>query len=231
MRIGCESVKANAVPMVVLWGLAVLTAVGYYFVPGVADVLEPVRSWQVRVGWIGPFLNRVLFCGILPGIFLLSVPSIRPKHPLVVVAAQSLQSGLLGIAGDWAFRVLDRMFGGGVDLMTLIQKTAVDQFVWTVLFMAPMNAVFYFWVSRDFSLLRAFRERPRRFYRELVAPNLVSNWLVWIPVQFVTFLFPLDLQIHVNGFICAFWVLMCLQIGRRSGRAAAGDRADEGRSA
>ena len=219
-RIGWNSARANAVPMVVLWAMAALLATGYYFIPGVAGVLEPVREFQVRGGWVAPFLNRVVFCGILPGIFLLSIQSIRRRRPFVVIGVQSVWNGLMGIAGDWAFRLLNAMFGGGVDMWTLVLKTAMDQFVWTVLFIAPANAIFYFWVARDFSLLRTFRDWPRRFYGELVAPNLLSNWAVWIPVQFATFLFPVDLQIHVNGFICAFWILMCLQIGGRTGRIA-----------
>jgi len=31
-------------------------------------------------------------------------------------------------------------------------------------------------------------------------------------------MFPLDLQIHMNGLVCAFWTLMCLQIGKRTNR-------------
>jgi len=49
-----------------------------------------------------------------------------------------------------------------------------------------------------------------------VVPNLVSNWCVWTPVQFVLFMFPLDLQIHMGGLVCAFWTLMCLRIGKRT---------------
>ena len=41
-----ESAKANAVPMVVLWIAAVVTAVAYYAVPGVAGLLEPLAKWQ-----------------------------------------------------------------------------------------------------------------------------------------------------------------------------------------
>jgi len=61
-------------------------------------------------------------------------------------------------------------------------------------------------------------EWPRLFYRDLVAPNLVSNGCVWIPVSMAVFAFPLPLQIQVSGFAAAFWTLMCLQIGVRTAR-------------
>ena len=61
LAVGLRSVRANAVPMVVLWLLAAATVVGYYFVPGVAAVLEPLRVWQTESGGVAAFLNRVIF--------------------------------------------------------------------------------------------------------------------------------------------------------------------------
>lgn len=202
--------------MVILWALAVSLVSVYYLIPSFAGALEPVRCWQIESGWRAPFLNRVIFCGLIPGVFLCLLPKLRPRHVLAVVVAESAWNGLLGVAGDWAFRALDQAFGNGTDVWTLVGKTLVDQFVWTVLLIAPVNAVFHFWLVRDFSFCRARREWPSSFYGQLVAPNLVSNWCVWIPVQFTVFMFPLDLQIHMNGLVCAFWTLMCLQIGKRT---------------
>ena len=99
----------------------------------------------------------------------------------------------------------------------VVTDLSTSNFVWTVVFIAPVNAVFHFWLARDCSFAAVRRAWPKRFYSALVAPNLISNWCVWIPVQLATFTFPVDLQIHVNGIICAFWTLMCLQIGKRSG--------------
>ena len=215
-RIGLASVRANLLPMAVLWLLAVLLITVYSFVPAFAEAMEPVRRWQIENGWWGPFLNRVFFCGLLPGVFLCTCPSLRPRYVFVVIACESVWNGLLGIAGDWSFRVLNDIFGNGVDIGTLVGKALADQLVWTVLFIAPANAIFHFWIGRGFSFGRTYAEWPQHFYRELVAPNLVSNWCVWFPVQLTVFMFPLDLQIHMNGLVCAFWTLMCLQIGRRT---------------
>ena len=100
VRIGWESARANVVPMVVLWTMAVVLVSVYYLVPGFACALEPLREWQGRSGWIGPFLNRVAFCGVLPGVFLLSIASIRPYRPLGVIVCESLWNGALGVAGE-----------------------------------------------------------------------------------------------------------------------------------
>ena len=91
-----------------------------------------------------------------------------------------------------------------------------DEFGLTLFLTAPADAAFFFWVGRDFSIARAWRERPQRFFFGLVLPNLISNWCVWIPVSLVIFAFPLPLQVQVSGFVAAFWTLMCLQIGLRT---------------
>jgi len=216
VRIGVASVRANAVPMAALWLLAIALAGAYFRLPAFAGLLEHVRLWQVANPRLAPFLNRMLFCGLIPGAFLCLVPSLRPKHVLAVIALESVWNGLLGVASDMNFRVMSAVFGNGTDLATLVKKTLVDQLAWTVLFIAPANAVFHFWVARGFSFRRTLREWPPHFYGQLVAPNLVSNWCVWTPVQFSLFMFPLDLQIHTGGLVCTFWTLMCLQIGRRT---------------
>ena len=43
LRIGLRSLRANVVPLVVLWGFAAALAVSYYTVPEVAEALEPTK--------------------------------------------------------------------------------------------------------------------------------------------------------------------------------------------
>ena len=216
LRIGLRSVRANAVPMVVLWLLAAVTVWAYYAVPSVAAALEPLRKWQAESGWWATFLNRVFFNGLLPGVFLLAIPSIRPRHVLLVIAAQALWGGGWGVVTDFFFRGLEALFGSGRDFATLFCKMMLDEFGLTLFLVAPADAAFFFWVGRDFSFAQAWRERPRRFFLDLVLPNLISNWCVWIPVSMAIFAFPLPLQVQLSGFAAAFWTLMCLQIGLRT---------------
>lgn len=221
-RIGWDSARANVVPMAVLWFLAGVTVFSYYSVSGVAAALEPLKRWQTESGWVAAFLNRTFFCGVLPGVFLMTVKAIRPRRPFATVAAQTLWCGAWGVVFDFFFRLLDIVFGSGCDLTTVIAKAAADEFGITLLVSAPADAVFFFWLGRDFSFRRARVDWPRTFYRDLVAPNLVSNWCVWIPVSLAVFAFPLPLQIQVSGFAAAFWTLMCLQIGVRTARKEVG---------
>ena len=219
IKIGWESAKANAVPTFVLWTFALSLVLSYYFIPPVAGYMGTVRTWQESFGWKAVVVSRLLFNGIVPGVFLLSVKSIRPHKPFATIFAQATFGCVLGLFCDAFFRLQSSWFGSAPELSTLVLKTLVDQFVWTVLVISPVNAVFFFWVARDFSFRRVRQEWPKHgVISELVLPNLIPNWFVGIPAIFATYAFPLDLQIHVNGLVSAFWMLLCLQIGARSAR-------------
>ena len=50
------------------------------------------------------------------------------------------------------------------------------------------------------------------FLMDVCLPMLVSNWIVWIPVMVVNYVFPLPLQIQLVGLASAFWMLVALRI-------------------
>ena len=211
---GLEAAKLNRIPMLVLWTVSFALVVAYYMVPAVASGLEPVARWQRESGWIAAFLNRVVFCGVIPGMFVLCVKALRPAHPVAVIVVQTLWSGLCGIVSDCMFSLNARLFGTGVDFLTLCVKTAVCQFVWTPLFFAPLGAIVYFWIGRDFSFRRFRNEMPRRLWRGLVLPNLLVNWVIWIPAMVAINALPTPLQVQLSGLVSSLFSLMLLVLGR-----------------
>ena len=204
-------------PMVVLWAAAFAFVGAYLLVPACRTALEPFAAWHRAWGWKAAFICQAFFCGILPGAALLLFRGVRPRRPGLTILAQTLWCGTFGIGSGEVFNLLAAWFGDNSSFPTLVLKTGFDQFVWTVLVIAPANAGFYFWVGRDFSFARVRREWPRRFFERVYLPNLIANWCVWIPVIFVVFVFPLPLQIFVSGMACSCWALICIQVGRRSG--------------
>ena len=215
--IGLEAVRANAVPMVVLWTMAAGFVCAYYRLASCRALMEPFAAWHRDCGWRAAFVCQAFFCGLLPGLFLILFRGIRPRRVGLTIFAQTLWCGTFGIGVGEVFRLLATWFGDDASFSTLLLKTAFDQFVWTVLVIAPANAVFYFWVGRDFSFARTRREWPRQFVVRVYLPNLVANWCVWIPVIFCVFAFPLPLQIFICGMACSCWSLLCLQLGKRAG--------------
>lgn len=214
IRIGLASARANVVPMVVLWMMAGALVVGYYFVPGIEKGLEPVRQWQTDCGWVAAFLNRFVFCGILPGVFILMMKTLSVPRPGLAIVAQTLWSGICGIVSGWMFELHALWFGTGTDFGTLCVKTAMQQFVWTPFFFAPVGALVYFWIGRDFSLARCRQEWSSGFWVETFLPNLFANWVVWFPCSMLVHMFPTALQIQLTGFVNAYFCLVLLWIGR-----------------
>jgi len=212
VRIGLDSVWENAVPMVVLWALALMVVSAYYLIPCVPVVLEPVRVWQERTGSLAAFANCSFFCGVLPYL----VYRCRRRHclcrPLMTATVQALWVGVCGVACNWFFGLQAVWFGDGHDFRTVFVKMVVDQFGWTVLVIAPANALFYALLGGKWRG-GITSQSLRRFFGTDYLPNLFMGWCVWIPVISIVYAFPKALQIQVLGLISASWVIVCREIG------------------
>ena len=124
-------------------------------------------------------------------------------------------AGVCGIVSGWMFELHAAWFGAGTDFATILTKTLVYQFGWVVFFFMPIAAVVYFWIGRDFSFRRTKAEWPRHFIREVLLPNLIVNWTVWLPTSLAIHLFPTPLQVQLTGLANAFLSLALLTLGRR----------------
>lgn len=202
-------------PAVAFWIASALLAVAYLKVPLVARCLEPLMYFQSECGAFGAFVNRVVFCAVLPAFFWLIDGRLRPDRPWASFVAQALWAGTMGVICDAFFTLQAGWFGEGNAFSILIRKTLVDQFVWTVVFITPMNVLFYSWAGRGFPLSGLRLKDLGGLYREKYVPILVSNWCVWIPVILAVYAFPTPLQIQVSGFACAFWSLLCFRLGKK----------------
>ena len=214
-RIGWNSARANAVPMVVLWTVAAMLVVGYYLVPGVAGFLQPVAEWQVAWGVWAAIANQLFFSVAIPTAFVLTVKRIRTERPFAKMACQAVWASFCAVVYVWFYGFQCRMFGAGHDMATVLAKSAFDQFVWTPVVMAPLSSLFFLWLGSGFSCSGTVAACGGRFVRRVVLPNLVSSWCIWIPVMFAIYAFPRDLQVQVLGLVGSFWTLLQLQIGRR----------------
>lgn len=217
LQIGWASVKANAVPMFVLWLMAVASVLSYYFLPRAAVFLEPLARWQCSCGWAAAFLNRFVFCGVLPGVFVLTMPRLRlAAFPFLTVVATGLWGGVWGILTDGFFRLQGAWFGVEPTIGSIVLRTLTDQFVWNVFIVTPCVAAFYYWIGCGFSFRKARETWPQQWIMRVILPSLVTNWCVWIPVVAAIYAFPVPLQIQLSGFASAYWTLVCLKIGSNS---------------
>ena len=215
IRLEIASVRANLLPMVILWGLAGAAVAAYYLMPGVAESLKVFADWQVAYGKAASFANQFVCGGVVPGVFLLAMPSIRPRRAVATVAAQAVWCGLMGIAVDVFFALQGAWFGTEPSPGVAVVKTLVDQFGFCVLFVTPLNALFYAWVGNGFSFQRNGGGMTRDWFVRSYVGNIVMNWAITIPTLVAVYLFPMELQITVSGFIGAVQALLFIFIGRK----------------
>lgn len=216
MKIEIASVRANLLPMVILWGLAGAAVAAYYLMPGVAGSLKVFADWQIEYGKVASFANRFICGGVVPGVFFLAMPSIRPKRAVATVLAQSVWCGLMGIAVDAFFTLQGMWFGTEPSLGVAVVKTLVDQFGLCLLFVTPLNAVFYAWMGNGFSFRRNGGGMTRDWFVRSYFGNIVMNWAITIPALVCVYSFPMELQITVSGFIGATQALLFIFIGRKA---------------
>ena len=216
LQIALGSIKANRVPMVVLWGVVTALAVAYWNIPAVAHALAPIREWQEHNGWKAAFATQFVFCGVLPALFLRFVGEIKTERPLLKCFLQSIWCGSWGIVYRWFYAFQTAMFGSGHDVATLLFKTAFDEFVFAPLASIPATSFFFLWMASGFSVRKAVATCRRGYLRRVYVPNLISNWVIWIPAVAAVYAFDQDLQIQVLGFVSCFWALVCLQLGKRA---------------
>ena len=122
----------------------------------------------------------------------------------------------MGIAVDVFFTLQGEWFGTEPSLGVAVVKTLVDQFVFCVLFVTPLNALFYAWMGNGFSFRRQGGGMTRDWFVRSYTANIVMNWAITIPTLVAVYSFPMELQITVSGFIGAVQALLFIFIGRKT---------------
>lgn len=203
--------------MFALWGVACAVVIFYWRSEAFCGIMETVVRMQVAGGYGAAFLNRLIFCGFVPGAFILSLPHLRPSRCAgMIVLLTALWCGAWGMVCDGFYRAQELCFGAERTLGVALMKTFVDQFVFNVFVIAPSSAAFYFWTANGLDVRKTLRRWPKDWGTGIVLPNLVTGWCVNIPVFLALYYLPQPLQVQLSGLVSSFWTLVALRIGRRS---------------
>ncbi len=98
----------------------------------------------------------------------------------------------------------------------VLAKVAADMGVFTPLIASPANALSHLWKDLDFSCCALCSRLGRGWYRRIVLPNLIPNFLIWVPGVAFVYAMPAPLQLPMSNLIGCFWSLMCLQLAART---------------
>ncbi|MFD0893476.1 hypothetical protein KBB96_18775 [Luteolibacter ambystomatis] len=209
-RAGWYAAKANLIPGLILQAAAIALLVAYYQSQTLREALGHVEQWKAAGGYAYSATSSAFFCGLLPWLFRMAIPSLRPRSPLSELIFGLVWWAVSGIIVDVFYTAQGRWWGTGTSVGVIAVKMLIDMGIYTPLWAAPANALLHLWKARGFPLKgRIFAPG---WYRRIVLPNLLPNWMVWIPGVAVVYSLPPLLQLPVANLICCFWALLCISI-------------------
>lgn len=113
-----------------------------------------------------------------------------------------------GIEVDLFYTLQALWFGNANDFSTILRKTAVDQFIYSVFWAVPSMMICFLWMESNFSFGDTLPKLNKRFWLMKIPTVIVSNWLVWIPAVSIIYSMPASLQLPLFNLVLCFFVIL-----------------------
>lgn len=120
----------------------------------------------------------------------------------------------MGLLMDSFYQFQAYLFGNGNDIATIVKKTLVDQFVFSVFVTSPFITAMYIWRESRFNLVRTTHEIKSSFVQEKLPATIFSTWIVWLPAVTLIYSMPPALQLPLFNLVLCFFVLLLSALNR-----------------
>lgn len=212
IRIGMVAARNTFKPAIAVWALMIGIASLYFMVPQSHALFDRLVAIQKQTGVLFPTIGMGLSVGILVELVRVATSANRrwTRENTINAAFNFVVFGIMGLTQHFRYAYQNEWIGSGNSPRELISKVVFDQFVWTVIFANPYQAICYLWKNHHFSW-RAVREEMlpvRTFWGTRMLPVLISNWAFWIPMNFIIYAFPAELQIPFAILAVTIWVML-----------------------
>ena len=205
-RIG-EGIRVNLIPGLVLWIMGMCLVAVYYLGEFSRPWFNQIIILKETYGFAYSAVSTCFFGGLIPYVFMQLTGRDRLK---------GLGSGVIflwywairGIDVDAFYRLQAMVFGTEVDLLTIIAKVLVDQFVYCVVWASPITALFYTWREAGFSLKQWKGNKTWSELFDMILIFTVTTWVVWIPGTAIIYSLPSPLQIPLFNLTLCFFVIL-----------------------
>jgi hypothetical protein len=189
----------------------------YYLWPSGASFLTGYAAWLHSGGILATALATLLAGGVLSELSLVYVQN-GGRWTRVHLERMLFNSALFFIGGAVVFEfylLQARLFGDGANWRIVLPKLLVDQFVFTVFWATPYQALMTRWQALRYSGAQLWRELGWNFVLERIVPILLTNWLFWFPCMALIYSMPLLLQPALFVFGTASWGLLMPAVARQ----------------
>ena len=210
LSVGLRAARANLVPALVIQAAVVSVVLAYYFWGPARAWLERLAEFKRGGGYLFSLVAGVLAGGLLPEFLTVAVFQrwrVRREN-LSSLAFGASFWGLMALVVDLFYRLQALVFGGGVDLVTVLKKAVIDQFVFTPFVTIPLTVVVFEWRHAGYRLSGMPRVLSLDFYAGKVLPSVVSGLGFWLPVVAFIYSLPLPLQFPLFTLALTLWVMI-----------------------
>ena len=214
---GVKAARDNALPSLFILVAATALVVSYYYIPSIKGWLNVIGVLNDRNPTAFAMLCTGFTAGFIPWCFRMAFPGLRPARPALDLLHSVLWWMFLGVLVRYFYALQGCLFGVEPSVEVVVKKVLVDQLGFTVFCGAPFNAISHLWKDSNWNTAKLRAAMGPGWYRRLVLPNLLPNFLVWFPGNVLFYSMPANLQLPVANCIGCFWALMCVRIARHSG--------------
>jgi hypothetical protein len=200
------AISANLLPGLCLQLFALSIGLSYFYWPATQPTFQFFADLKAEYGMLYAAISTSFFGGLLPFIYMFLSGKIRflPIQQLIFYVLIWAFLGSL-INGFYNFQVV--LFGEGADWLTILKKTAFDQFVFSVFITAPIIALGFLWKDQQFNW-----QKTKMYFDDLfkvqIPTTVVTTWIIWIPAVSLIYMMPSNLQIPLFNLVLCFFVLI-----------------------
>ncbi|MCH2174811.1 MAG: hypothetical protein MK193_03695 [Lentisphaeria bacterium] len=206
IQICIAAFKKNLVPGIFLQLFAILLVGSYYQVPGVAESLESV----VEIKLYGPYLfsavTTMFFGGLMPLIIMHMMGRQKYDHRLLVFTI--VLWSWKGAEIEAFYELQGIIWGVGNAAHIISKKVLFDQLVFSAFWAVPFTSLALLFRNVNYNVSRFKESINKTYFKEVIMPMLLGNWILWFPACTFVYMMPGPLQTPLFSIILCFYVLM-----------------------
>jgi hypothetical protein len=201
-----SAVGTNLLPGLCLQLFALTIGLSYFYWPASLQTFQFFADLKAEYDGLYAMISTSIFGGLLPFLYMFLKGEIR-FLPIQQLLFYLLIWAILGwvINAFYGLQVL--LFGEGTDWLTIVKKTAFDQFVFSVFVTAPIIALAFLWKDQQFNWQQT-KMQLDDLIKVQIPTTVVTTWIIWIPAVSLIYMMPTNLQIPLFNLVLCFFVLI-----------------------
>jgi hypothetical protein len=210
LAVGLRAARANLIPGLVIQMAMVAIVLTYYFWQPAREWLASLAEFKRQGGYLFSMLAGMLAGGLLPELLTVAVfQRWRIRHEnLGNLVFGMCYWGFMGMVVDATYRAQALMFGPQVDLITVLKKALVDQFIITPLINIPLTVIVFEWKQQGYRFNGLSRVFSLHFYQRKILPSIISALGFWLPIVLLIYCLPPLLQFPLFTLALTLWVMI-----------------------